>query len=195
MKTDETKRLEDMIYNATHKQGVFCCFEVTIGWFGKERVDYMTYDTKGMFRCYEIKVTKSDFHSPCHNSFVGHYNYYILPASLYEEVKEEIPDWIGIYVDRDGWLQNVRKAKRRLVAPGMVETLKNSMIRSLARESDKARKSENVEVQENLKRTIRTLEREKQQEYRRYWDLLREVEALYGTHWRHPPGQQDGEAV
>lgn len=71
MKTEETKRLEMAIWNATNKQGVFGCFEVTIGWFGKERVDYMTFDTKGDFRCYEIKVTKADFHSTCHNSFVG----------------------------------------------------------------------------------------------------------------------------
>ena len=51
MKTEETKRLEMAIWNATNKQGVFGCFEVTIGWFGKERVDYMTFDTKGDFRC------------------------------------------------------------------------------------------------------------------------------------------------
>jgi hypothetical protein len=27
--------------------GVFGCFEVTIGFHGRERVDYMTLDTKG----------------------------------------------------------------------------------------------------------------------------------------------------
>lgn len=95
MKTDETKRLEMEIWNATNKQGVFGCFEVTIGWFGKERVDYMTYDTKGTFRCYEIKVTKADFHSPCHNSFVGHLNYYVLPVELYEAVQDEIQGGTG----------------------------------------------------------------------------------------------------
>lgn len=62
----------------------------------------MTYDTKGVFRCYEIKVTKTDFHSHCHNSFVGDLNYYVLPADLYEEVKEEIPDFVGAYIERDG---------------------------------------------------------------------------------------------
>lgn len=55
-KTEETLLIENSIYRETNCQGVFGCFEVTIGWFGKERVDYMTYDTKGIWRCYEIKV-------------------------------------------------------------------------------------------------------------------------------------------
>ena len=55
-KTEETLLIENSIYRETNRQGVFGCFEVTIGWFGKERVDYMTYDTKGIWRCYEIKV-------------------------------------------------------------------------------------------------------------------------------------------
>lgn len=129
MKTEETKRLERAIWKATNKQGVFGCFEVTIGWFGKERVDYMTYDTKGVFRCYEIKVTKTDFHSHCHNSFVGDLNYYVLPADLYEEVKEEIPDFVGAYIERDGTVYSIRRARRRMVEDQ--DTLKNSMIRSL----------------------------------------------------------------
>lgn len=57
-KTEETKRLEQSIYKATKKQGVFGCFEVTIGWFGKERVDYLTYDTKGIWRCCQLPTTK-----------------------------------------------------------------------------------------------------------------------------------------
>lgn len=45
-KTEVTKQLEDAIYKETSKQGTFGCFEVTIGWYGDERVDYMTYNTK-----------------------------------------------------------------------------------------------------------------------------------------------------
>ncbi|MEX5522935.1 hypothetical protein [Bacillus cereus] len=36
-KTEVTNEMERQIYAATKKQGVFGCFEVTIGWFGKER--------------------------------------------------------------------------------------------------------------------------------------------------------------
>jgi hypothetical protein len=55
-----TKELENNIWKTTRKQGVFGCLEVTIGWFGKERVDYITYDTNDIWRCYEIKISKSD---------------------------------------------------------------------------------------------------------------------------------------
>lgn len=58
MKTAETVALEKAIRRATYKMGTFGCYEVTIGYGGKERVDYMTYDTKGIFRCYEVKVSR-----------------------------------------------------------------------------------------------------------------------------------------
>src|SRR5690606_41305998 len=77
--------------------GVFGCFEVTIGWWGKERVDYITYDTKGIWRCYEIKVSKSDFYSKAKKTFVGHFNYYVMPDDLYEQVKDDIPNHIGVH--------------------------------------------------------------------------------------------------
>jgi len=70
MKTEETNKLEKEIYNATSNRSTFGCFEVTIGWYGKERVDYMTYNTKGEFRCYEIKVSLSDFKSNAKISLV-----------------------------------------------------------------------------------------------------------------------------
>ena len=180
-KTEETKRLERAIWKATNKQGVFGCFEVTIGWFGKERIDYMTYDTKGVFRCYEIKVTKTDFHSHCHNSFVGDLNYYVLPADLYEEVKEEIPDFVGAYIERDGIVYSIRRARRRMVEDP--DTLKNSMIRSLCREVTKQIRSGDTLYIEATNREISQLKRECDNLRRKYWDLLREVQELYGTRW------------
>lgn len=182
MKTEETKRLEMAIWNATNKQGVFGCFEVTIGWFGKERVDYMTFDTKGDFRCYEIKVTKADFHSTCHNSFVGNLNYYVLPPDLYEEIKEEIPDHIGVYIVRDGFARNIKRASRRPAQDP--DTLKASMIRSLCREVTKQIQSGDPLRVENLNRRISQLERDRDKYRRQYWDLLREVEERFGTRWR-----------
>ena len=181
MKTDETKQIEQGIFDATYKQGVFCCFEVTIGWFGKERVDYMTYDTKGIFRCYEIKVTKSDFHSPCHNSFVGHFNYYVLPVELYEKVKSEIPDFVGVYVFENNSTYSVKKAKRKQVEN--LEVLKDSMIRSLSREVAKQIRSGNPLRIERLNREISQLKSQRDNCHHQYWDLLREVQERYGTRW------------
>jgi hypothetical protein len=189
MKTEETKNLEKAIWQATNKQGVFGCFEVTIGWFGKERVDYMTYDTKGLFRCYEIKVSKSDFHSSCHNSFLGDLNYYVLPPDLYEEIKNEVPEHIGVYVVRDGFAYSVKRAKRRPVADP--ETLKNSLIRSLCREVTKQIKSGDPMCIDRMNRRISQLERDRDEYRRKYWELLREVQERYGTRWNQG-GNDDG---
>lgn len=188
MKTEETKRLEKAIWKATNNQGTFGCFEVTIRWFGKERVDYMTYDTKGTFRCYEIKVTKADFHSPCHNSFVGHLNYYVLPPELYEEVKAEIPDHVGVYIERGGFAYSVKKAKRRPVENA--GKLKDYMIRSLCREVTKQIRSGDPLYVESVNREISQLERQCDRYRRDYWDLLRRVQERFGTRWdkEPPPG-------
>ena len=111
----------------------------------------MTYDTKGIFRYYEIKVSKADFHSPAAKSFVGHYNYYVLTRELYDQVKEEIPDWIGVYIgsccvkkvkkqDLSGKEYKMRRSingRSTEISIPWTDILKDSMIRSLYRDSDK----------------------------------------------------------
>lgn len=62
-KSDSTLKLEKLLWNHTKKRGTFGCYEVTIGWYGKERVDYITYNTEGIWRCYEIKASTVDFNS------------------------------------------------------------------------------------------------------------------------------------
>lgn len=49
------------------------------------------------WRCYEIKTSKADFYSPHKWTFVGDYNYFVVPEDLYNEVKKDIPDGIGCY--------------------------------------------------------------------------------------------------
>lgn len=186
MKTEETKRLERSIWMATNKQGVFGCFEVTIGWYGKERVDYMTYDTKGVFRCYEIKVTKADFHSPCANSFVGHFNYYVMPKVLYEEVKEEVPAYIGVYVDNGSYVASAKQARRCQVED--VDRLKDSMIRSLSREVKKQLRSRDPMAIERVEREAGQYKRQMESYREKYWNLQREVEERYGVRWNKDDG-------
>lgn len=176
MKTETTLALERAIWRTTNKMGTFGCFEVTIGWFGKERVDYMTYDTKGEFKCYEIKVSKADFNSGCHNSFVGNLNYYVMPPELYEQVKDDIPDWVGVYTTpNDRSASSVKRAKRRELAVDK-DMLKDSLIRSLYRESTKLIKSEDPCIIDRLHREINRLRRERDEYYRAYWDLKRIIE-------------------
>jgi hypothetical protein len=179
-KTDLTLKLEREIWSTTRKMGVFGCFEVTIGWFGNERVDYLTYDTKGIWRCYEIKVSKADFYSKSHKTFVGNYNYYVMPKELYEQVKNDIPKHIGVYVEGR---HRVEKNARRQELSVDEQTLKDSMIRSLYREAEKVIKSENPNIIDSLKRQKQRAEK-KAEEYRaKYWELMRIGQEKYGSRW------------
>lgn len=177
-KTDKTLEMERAIFKATSKMGVFGCFEVTIGWFGKERVDYMTFDTKGTWRCFEIKVSKQDFYSKAYNTFIGNFNYYVMPKELYEEVKDAIPEHIGVYIG--GTL--VKRPKRQPLGEDE-QVLKNSLIRSLARDAEKLQKSENPDYTNRMNRLISNERKEKEKYRTQYWNLMREVQEKYGVNW------------
>ncbi len=177
-KTDLTLQLEKEIWLSTNKQGVFGCFEVTIGWFGEERVDYLTYDTKGIWRCYEIKVSKSDFHSKAHNTFIGHFNYYVMPQELFEQVKDEIPSQIGVYINGNC----IKRAKKQVLQIDE-QILKGSLIRSLHREYEKQYKSGIPTVVESLKRRINQAEKDMRYYKEKYWDLMRIGQEKYGSRW------------
>jgi len=137
-KTNITKQLEKEIWSVTVNQGTFGCFEVTIGWYGKKRVDFMTISVKDIFKFYEIKVSKSDFYSKADNTFLGHYNYYVFPEGLYEQVKKDIPHHIGVYVGKN----LVKRAKKQELKEDS-HLLKSSMIRSLCRDVNKQMKNKN----------------------------------------------------
>jgi len=178
-KSEQTLQLEESIYLATNKTGVFGCFEVTIGWNGQERVDYITYDTKGVWRCYEIKASVSDFHSSAAKTFVGHYNYFVLTQDLYCKVEHEIPDEIGIYVGK----RCIRHAKRK--ALGVDEQiLFNSLIRSLYREYQLKRSREDHDYIVKLQRTAKTAQEENQRLKRQRNELTGAIIEVFGNDGR-----------
>jgi hypothetical protein len=162
-KTGLTLQLERQIWLITKKVGTFGCFEVTIGYGGKERVDYITVDTKGIWRCYEIKISKSDFHSKAKKTFLGHYNYFVMPKELYEDVKDEIHNNIGVYTYNEEypWANLVKRPKKQKLGVDE-QILKNSMIRSLYREFEKQYDSSIPATVENLKKRINKLEKDKE---------------------------------
>lgn len=152
-KTDETARVENALFKHTSAMGVFGCMEVTIGINAApiERVDYMTYDTKSEFRCYEIKVSKSDFMSSSKLTFIGNFNYLVIPEELLLEIADTNKytklcfSGIGIYlVKENDRILCERKAKRKKVSMGSKVMLMESMIRSLSREAKKYYVSEGV---------------------------------------------------
>lgn len=179
-KTTETTELERSIWSATTKLGTFSCFEVTIGIGGSERVDYMTLDTKGTWRCYEIKVSLRDFRSKAKTTFCGHYNYYVLTEELYEKVYAEIPAHVGVYVN--GICKKKAKKQPLLVDE---EILKLSMIRSLSRDTDKMMRSGDVERLMQLNRKNSRLETEAKNERRGRRDLESALYQKFGRDWRN----------
>ena len=57
---------------------------------------------KILITCYEIKITQADFQSKNGHNFVGNLNYYVVPIALYPEIKNSVPEEIGIIVFYDG---------------------------------------------------------------------------------------------
>lgn len=138
----------------------------------------MTYDTKGIWRCYEIKVSLSDFRSKAHNTFCGNFNYYVMPKELYEKVKDEIPGHIGVYIGGS----NVKRAKRQKLGEDE-QILKNSMIRSLCREAEKLMKSENPSVIDAMNRRINYYKNEAEDSKRSYRELMNIGYEKFGSRW------------
>lgn len=68
---------------------------------------------KVLIQCFEIKITKSDFKSKNGHNFVGNLNYYVIPAELYEAIKDDVPEGIGIILYNDGGLRRKRDATFR----------------------------------------------------------------------------------
>lgn len=163
-KTDTTLALEKALWRATNKQGIFGCFEVTIGWFGKERVDYMTRDIKGDFRCYEIKVSVSDFHSKSANTFVGDLNYYVMTKDLYNKVIDEIPKGIGVLLaDPDNKHAEAYIVRRATRQPLKIErsVLIDSIIRSLSRDADKYYAKMDSDIAKEYEKKLAEVRRER----------------------------------
>lgn len=115
MKSDITKRLEKLLERSFTVRSEFYVFECTIGWYGSEIVDCIIYNCQREVVCYEIKSSVADFRSKHAKTFIGHKNYFVMPLSVYEKVKEEIPAGVGVYVSIDG-----ERIEERKVLQGMM---------------------------------------------------------------------------
>ena len=98
-KTELTKQIEALLFKRLGRAEIGCG-EVTIGWAGNEIVDFITCDVdrNRCINCFEIKVSKADLHSKAKLTFIGNYNYFVIPEELYDEVKTEITSGIGVYI-------------------------------------------------------------------------------------------------
>ena len=138
MKTELTKEIEKKIFSKVGADGlgVYGCLEVALGnAYGSEYCDFMTMDSNNVFRCYEIKISKSDFRSKNKLSFHGDYNYFVMPEELYEEVKAEIPCGIGVwlYNSKGKYCYCEKKSNKKKITMGKKIDLMHCMVRSLSR--------------------------------------------------------------
>lgn len=147
-----TKEIENVAYKHLWKTGWYGCFEVAvpraiINKYHRERVDMLSYETNGIFRAYEIKRNKADFYSGHAWSWIGHYNYFIMPKELYNEVKEDIPEGIGVwcvyednrYNRKYRWMSCERNPKKRELLCSS-EDMMFALMQGLSREYKKYRK-------------------------------------------------------
>lgn len=176
MKTEETRLLEDALMADTIERRTFGCPEVTIGWFGKKRVDFMKTNTKGLIWCYEIKVTKSDFHSVHGHNFEGNYNYYVVPEKLYKQIKDEVPAGVGILVGRS--LRMVKRAKYKKLPHEKQEKMKLYLVRSMSREVKKSWTAKDSETQQELKRRADYWKRQAKSYKESVFDLEKELRSV-----------------
>lgn len=98
----KTKNYEKLLSNYLYKNVIYCN-EVALhkhnNFYDNKYVDFLALDRDDNYICYELKVSKQDFHSKHGKNFVGNYNYYVMPRELYNQVKDEIPDYVGCYVE------------------------------------------------------------------------------------------------
>ena len=153
-KTQMTLDIEEALYFYGIEHGEVIVEEVSMpdDWGRVDTLACRTMpDGSHQWRCYEVKVSKGDFRSKAKTSFVGHYNYFVMPNNLYEACVDEIPTYIGVMVymsyEKDavserlgkGTLNIVKKAKKQKL--GVDEgQLMNAFLHSLFREVKKAKR-------------------------------------------------------
>lgn len=143
-----TREVEHLLYNHLWRKGWYGVFECSIPKClqpktHRERMDMISYETSGVYRVYEIKISKSDLHSKNALSFIGNFNYLVCPEDLVEDAKQILSNDIGIYAvyehGNKRWIDLVRKPKHRELLCSSAE-MQFAMLQSFSREYKKYRK-------------------------------------------------------
>ena len=177
-KRKETVEIEKKLHDMCRKRRIYGCEEVTIGFFGNghgnEIVDYCTMDSKGVLRCYEIKVTLADLKSKAKKSWYGHYNYLFVTSELWRKIQGDlekyIPEYVGVAIPcltswSDG-VEIVRNAKKQDILNEQESMMKESMVRSMYYKMSKYRDASNVEHVSELSRNLKKCEENNKRYYK-----------------------------
>lgn len=136
-----------------------------------EIVDILELNSQKGWICYEIKISKSDFHSEAIKSFVGNYNYYLMPEELYNKVQNEIPKEIGVYTYKNKYLTLVKKSRKQKLIEGIDGQLNYGMIRGLNREREKQRYKIELIYYNDLQNYIYKIQDEISKKRNELWNL------------------------
>lgn len=164
-KRQETLDIENALRKNTKIKRIYGCEEVTIGFHnnghGNEIVDFMTMDSKGIIKCYEIKVSMQDFKSDAKKSWYGHYNYLVVGKELWDQHKDYIlvntPKHVGIIGPS---LKSYRKCKTQEISQEQSEMLKESMIRSMYYKMNKYYNASDLDEIKRLNSSIYQLKKD-----------------------------------
>ena len=161
-KTKITVGIETALNNMCRSKRLYGCEEVTIGFpnngHGNEIVDFMTMDSKGILRCYEIKVSLSDLKSKAKKSWFGNYNYLVITDNLFHKVYDwsiYIPDHIGVMVYSGNEICCKRRPIKKELSSLDQLMIKEGLIRSLTWKMWKYRDAADMEKVQGLKAEIR----------------------------------------
>ena len=155
-----TKELEHLLYKYLWRKGWYGVYECAVPKclcrkVRRERVDMLTYETAGIWRAYELKVSKQDLHSDAALSWIGHYNYLVVTEDLVEEAKKILPKDIGIYAaykrkNGSKGIELVRNPRKRELLCKH-EDMQFAMMQALSREYKKYRKIKEQEDKSSVK--------------------------------------------
>ncbi|HCE11862.1 MAG TPA: hypothetical protein DEQ24_03715 [Enterococcus sp.] len=152
MKTPLTIEMEEALYYYCRENSDIVVEEVVMP-DDQGIVDTLSYrlsaENEFEWRLYELKVSLADFRSKAKLSFIGHYNYFVLPKALYEKVKDQILPAIGVLVyhsfidkesGRKGYFSVEKKPQRQLLQVPE-KALLFRLISAQAREVGKAKQT------------------------------------------------------
>lgn len=121
----------------------------------------MTMDSKGILKCYEIKVTLQDLKSDAKKSWFGHYNYLVVTQELFNQIdnfSNYIPKHIGVLI---GTRSSGIKAVKQEIPIEQEIMLKESLVRSIYFKLEKYRNAQNLDNVRKLRSKVNQLEKEK----------------------------------
>ena len=194
MKRLETLELENLLIKDTRDKGLYGCEEITIGFVnnghGNEIVDFMTMDSKGIIRCYEIKVSLQDLKSNAKKSWYGNYNYLVTTKELYDKIddwNEYIPADVGIIIDEVNWTKQKaliikRKCKKKTIDEQTQIMLKESMVRSIYHKMNKYKDASDPEKINKVKRDLKQAEKDRDIYYKRSVESEKIIYEYEGYH-------------